>query len=512
MKVTEKNFSKLTNYIFQFLSIGLLFFYIFNNLANNRYETLFIDERLLIDDIYNVWLIEDTFNRYSNISNQIIKNFLIIFTELAYGGDLRYGRLWTNLFVFLIGPATFFSDIEVIIFSRLLNALLFFCGAYFISKYLLEKKYLWISIFVIYSFDKVEFLHRVPKPDSMALIFVALGLKFLLDKKYYYSIFFLAISSFLKINTVVVFIVLWITIFLFSNLDKVKLIKNTSILTFLSLIIVNPILLIPPLNINSIQLPNFYKIYFNWLTTQGSSSSEIEFTLRYFDGWINELSTFYYFPNKLLFISTLLIFLGVSFFTILNSSDNLSKYLLVIFCLYIFFYFFFIERAWTWYLHLPFTLLLIAFLRSLREKKNKFIPLLLIFLVGCVGNISNLDRYLNDTQYRANDRLAYVDIETVEDAEDLVNEVINEIKIIYSLNDYLDKKIVFWHPELLLPRNRVTYNDDFFVREYWGNKDVVDYALEESDIFVTFSDYKVESSVTKIQVRNFYIYYLNNLD
>ena len=146
------------------------------------------------------------------------------------------------------------------------------------------------------------------------------------------------------------------------------------------------------------------------------------------------------------------------------------------------------------------------------RKKNKFIPLLLIFLVGCVGNISNLDRYLNDTQYRANDRLAYVDIETVEDAEDLVNEVINEIKIIYSLNDYLDKKIVFWHPELLLPRNRVTYNDDFFVREYWGNKDVVDYALEESDIFVTFSDYKVESSVTKIQVRNFYIYYLNNLD
>ena len=89
MKVTEKNFSKLTNYIFQFLSIGLLFFYIFNNLTNNRYETLFIDERLLIDDIYNVWLIEDTFNRYSNISNQIIKNFLIIFTELSYGGGFK---------------------------------------------------------------------------------------------------------------------------------------------------------------------------------------------------------------------------------------------------------------------------------------------------------------------------------------------------------------------------------------------------------------------------------------
>ncbi len=73
MNVSNKNLAKFINSIFQFLSIVLFLFYILNNLKSNIYEVLFIDERMLIDDIYNVWLLEDLYNRFSSISNQTIK-------------------------------------------------------------------------------------------------------------------------------------------------------------------------------------------------------------------------------------------------------------------------------------------------------------------------------------------------------------------------------------------------------------------------------------------------------
>ena len=120
-----------------------------------------------------------------------------------------------------------------------------------------------------------------------------------------------------------------------------------------------------------------------------------------------------------------------------------------------------------------------------------------------------MDRYLNDTTFFMNERLDYVDVVTQKDAENLVNEVINEIKLIYEKNDHLNKNLVYWHPDLITPRNKVTYNEEFYVREYWGNKDEVSFAIEEADIFVTYTDYTITDNVVKTQIKNFYIYYLN---
>ena len=106
------------------------------------YEVLFIDERMLIDDIYNVWLVEDLYDRFSSVSNSLIKNILIIFIEIAYGGDLRYGRLWPNIFIFFVGPFTLINDAVVISISRLLNSLMFLIGAYLMSKNT-DKKVFW---------------------------------------------------------------------------------------------------------------------------------------------------------------------------------------------------------------------------------------------------------------------------------------------------------------------------------------------------------------------------------
>ena len=509
MNISSYNLPKLTNNTFRLLSVGLLIFYIFNNLKNKIYEILFIDERLLIDDIYNVWLIEDVYNRFSNISNQSIKNILIIFIEFAYGGDLRYGRLWSNIFTIIAGPTIFISDTVVIIFSRIINSLLFFFGAYFLSKNLVDRKYLWISVFTIYSFSQVEILHRVPKPEPMVIIFLAIGLKYLLSKKYYLSIFFMGIASFLKINAIVIFFFIWIFIFFHSNINKLRLIINSIFITIGSLLVVNPILIIPPLKIGSINIPNFYKVYFNWLTTQGSNADQIIFNISYASGWIENFSNFYQFPNKYLFLFAITIILGSAVKSIVKSPDSLSKYLLIIFCFYVLFYFFFLERVWTRYLHLPLALLLIAYLRTLSTKNKNYIPVTIIFLFALVGNISNMDRYLNDTTFFMNERLDYVDVITQKDAENLVNEVVNEIKLIYEKNNHLNKNLVYWHPDLIMPRNKVTYDEEFYVREYWGDKDKVSFAIEEADVLVTYTDYTITDNVVKTQIKNFYIYYLN---
>ena len=507
MNVSNKSLPKFTNSIFKFLSLGLFVFYIINNLKNNIYEVLFIDERMLIDDIYNVWLVEDLYDRFTSISNQSLKNILIIFIELAYGGDLRYGRLWSNFFTILAGPITFISDTAVIIFARILNSLLFFSGAYFLSKYLVEKKYLWISVFTIYSFSAVEFIHRVPKPDPMVILFVAIGLKYFLDKRFYLSIFFLALASFLKINAIIIFFFIWINIFIKSNENKIRLIIKTSLISLGSLFIVNPILLIPPLNLGGVEIPNFYKIYFNWLTTQGSNSDEVLFNFTFFNNWLYELSNFYKFPNKYLFLFIVTVLLVLLAKEILISSNDLSKYLLLIFCFYMFFYFFFIERAWTHYLHLPCALLLIAYFRVLKDKHLTLIPIILISIFAVIGNFSNIDRFLNDKTFNMNDRLDYVSVETQEDAEVLVSRVIDKIKLIYEENEHLNKNKVYWHPDLITPRNRVTYSDNFYVREYWGNKDKVDFAIEEGDIFVTYTNYETSDLIMKTNIENFYIYY-----
>ena len=87
----------------------------------NNYELLFMDERLIINDIYNVWILDDEFSRFSNIKDNLLKSAFIVLTEISYGGDLRYGRIWSNIFIVLSGPFTFFNDQAVITTSRIIT-------------------------------------------------------------------------------------------------------------------------------------------------------------------------------------------------------------------------------------------------------------------------------------------------------------------------------------------------------------------------------------------------------
>ena len=102
--------NKFISYLntFSFLIVGYLVArYIYLAFFLNNYEVLFIDERIIINDIYNVWNLDNEFYRYSSVENNFFKNLLLVFTEIAYGGDLRYGRIWSNIFITLLGPISF---------------------------------------------------------------------------------------------------------------------------------------------------------------------------------------------------------------------------------------------------------------------------------------------------------------------------------------------------------------------------------------------------------------------
>lgn len=474
------------------------------------YEVLFIDERMLIDDIYNVWLLEDLYDRFSSVSNNIIKNILIIFIEIAYGGDLRYGRLWPNIFTFFVGPFTLINDEVVISVSRLLNSLMFLIGAYLMSKNTEKNIFLGLGIFLIYSLPSVEYFHRIPKPDTLVFIFISLGIRSLIKKKYYLSIFFLAIASFIKINAIVIFAILWILIFQEFEGKKIKLIFRSILITIGSLILVNPILIVPPLTIGNIELPNFFKIYLNWLTTQSSNGDEIFFSFQNVNLWFETFSKFYRIPNIFIFYVISLILLFFIFRKIILSNDKLSKYFLLIFLVYLIFYFGFIERQYTHYLHLPISLILIAYLRVIKLNEKNILPIIIILVFGVVGNVSNFSRFSNDVRFDANERYGYQSIQDPGDARDLLDRVIYSIEEIYDSNVHLDKNLVYWHPDLFVPRNGVTYKSEFFVREYWGDKDFVESAINEADVYVTYTDYEVSNKVNKIKIENIFIYSFKN--
>ena len=257
------------NIIFKFLVFFILIVYAYCTFQLNQYEILFVDERVIIDDIYNIWLIDDPFNRFLDVENKLLQKIAIITTELAYGGDLRYGRLWSNLFSLTVGPFTLLGDSFVITISRLLNIFLYFFSGYLLSKTFLKENNRWLFLIAFYSIPGVDTYQRFPKSDVLALVFTSFALNFLVKKQYLKAILFMSIATFIKIN----FIILYFTIFLFifyRYKQKTKLVLKTFFITIASLIIVNPILLIPPITLFGIKLPNFYEIYLNWLISQGS--------------------------------------------------------------------------------------------------------------------------------------------------------------------------------------------------------------------------------------------------
>lgn len=493
------------NKFYRFSYIPIVFFYVYYAFKFNEYEIIFVDERLIIDDIYDIWLLDDSYGRYSDVENSILKNFLILVTEVSYGGDLRYGRLWSNIFSLFIGPFTFFGDTLVITLSRILNVSLYFISTWILGKLFIKKNYRWLFTLAMYSLPGVDTLHRFPKPEVVGLLFTAIALYFLKENEYFKTIFFLGIASFIKINFGLFSLIIFISLLIKSR-KKITFTIKSGFIGILSMVIVNPILLIPPLKFKNTELPNFYKNYFNWLSSQGSYGQEEFFSISYASGWIQQIGRVYTIPNGLSEILVLLIIILALYsgMNALNAKDEISVLFIGSFFTYFIFYIFFIERSFIWYLNFPFVLLVISIFRNL--KKNSSNKLLIVFILMIVGGIvGNIDRHYSDKKFVANYELGYENISSPEDAILQIDLVINKLQELYEENAQFDKKLVFWNPNLFLPRQGVTYSNNFYVREQWVNGDI-DEILLTSDFYVTNEN--IDSTNVKSQrISNYIIYF-----
>ena len=499
------------NSIFKILTFIILGFYTYNSFIQAKYEILFIDERLLIDDIYNFWLVDDIFNRFTNLEDSFLKSILIISTELAYGGDLRYGRLWSNFFTLAIGYFSLVNDSFLIIASRLLNTLIYFYANFLIVKYLVDKKYFWICLFSIYSLPGVELLHRITKPETMSLLFLAFAFLFTVKEKSYKAIFCLATATFIKINFIFIFICFLFYFLNLESLNRLRFIVKSSLITLFALIVVNPILIIPPVKIGSIEFPNFYKIYFGWLSSESQSGNNIQFNLNTFSQWKETISNFYLRSNNFDFI---LVLITISFiFLIFNILKNKNPIFYVLLCSavsYFLFYLFLIERQFIWYLTLPFTLYLLMWFEVIAKTKHFLVRgsiLSFIIILSLFGSVSNFSNSIEQKKFAANSRYGYVGIESVNDAVSQISRVHSTIETIYIQNDHLTTNIIYWHPDLFIPRNKVTYDSFYYVREYWGSKDSPLSALDNADMFVTYTNYGEGVDYEVYQIENLYIYF-----
>ena len=167
---------------------------------------------------------------------------------------------------------------------------------------------------------------------------------------------------------------------------------------------------------------------------------------------------------------------------------------------------FFIERQFIWYLTVPVLFLTITVFRKIDMKKklDKIFSLNLILLL-ILGNLSNIQVHNENKSFQANYKLGYQQIENKDSAINLVNEIVKQIEIIYSEEDSKDKNIVYWNPNLFIPRNKVTYLSNFEVREYWGSENL-EKILNEADFYVTNTDLYLDN-VNKIKINNFYIFF-----
>ena len=135
-----------------------------------------------------------------------------------------------------------------------------------------------------------------------------------------------------------------------------------------SLLLVNPILIIPPINIGAFKVPNFYKIYLNWLTTQSSNGDSVVFSFQNFTRWGESLNAFYLLRTNIqIFIILLLLCFVVIFFKVIKNKNQIDILIFFVVFSYLIFYLFYIERQYMWYLVLPFSLFLILLFRNLNH-------------------------------------------------------------------------------------------------------------------------------------------------
>ncbi len=458
----------------------------------NNYELLFIDERIIINDIYNVWYLEDEFYRYTEINNQFLKNLLIVITEFAYGGDLRYGRIWSNIFIILLGPLSLINDELLITSVRIFTMFIYFLSIQLLINIFLDKQYRWLYSIIFYSIPGVFYFNTAPKPDPLVILFIGISIYFLKKNKYNLSLLILGIATGIKIVGIFALLIVFLYILIIRKYDlTLTLIFKMLFHSWIGLVLANPILIIPPVNIGN--LPNFYKIYYNWLDTQSMVAQQKRFSLDYFINWSENISIHFSYgliKNVSLTFLIIALFIYLIYLMIINQ-QHASSLITMVGLIHLLFIFISVERQWKVYLNFSFIFLFIGLLSLLSNKKNSSIFLLVFYLTIVPLGLFRISQQIDSKSSIPNDDFKNIP-SVIEHIENKYKELDNPINI------------VLWDPSYGMPRNNVTYESFFDVRENWEDQNLIA-ILNKADFFVT-KDEKNFDGIIYHKIGDFFVY------
>ena len=463
----------------------------------NSYELLFTDERIIINDIYNVWNLDNEFDRYGNVDNQVLKNVLLVITEIVYGGDLRYGRIWSNIFIFLLGPLSLINDQVLVTSVRIFTIFIYFISINLLINLFLDKNLKWFYLLVFYCIPGAFYFNIVPKPDPFVILFVALALLSIKKENFNWALFLLGVATGVKIVGIFA-LALIVMYLLLTNKIKVKISSFFKILIipWCGLVFANPILLIPPLNIGS--LPNFYKIYYNWINSQSLYGQEERFNINHLTLWSDSISlqfSFNLLKNSIFtfFLMTIVLYAA---FQLAKNKQYLILTIMTIGISHLLFIFLSVERQWLMYLNFSFIFIFIGLIFFITNtSKRKYLLIIFLFFTVIPTGIYNL-----------NDSFSTKNLDDTTDIQD-IELVINKINNLYKLKSN-SFNIVYWDPQYGMARNNVTHIGSFEIKEHWEYNNLND-TLQKSDFYVTKvsipnNDFDIDI------VGEYFIYYRNN--
>lgn len=487
---TQKYISRLTI----ILIFSLLALNIKNIFIKLEYIFLFVDERQLIDDIYNVFFFNDEFERFANVSNSFIKKTLILFSEIIIGGNLDYGRLWNNMFVFICAPFFFFSDSLPIIIERLLLVLIVYFSLFYFSRHFVIKKYQ--SLFVLFSLGApgIFYVLNPPKPDALVLLVLFIAIKFLFkDENYNRGFIFLGISIGIKLSSLLpAFLLAAYLIYPLNKINDIKKAIRAILYTILGIIIAQPAIIIPypPITrriISQVKAAIFYD--------QESVNSSLFESI---DNWIFSLEDIFSINRYILIF--FYFFLVFELFINLYKKTNLKEsYFLLFFCSSVMFHTVLITRVWTYYLMIPFVFLGCYFFLTLPNKKSKVSKLTLSFylILSLSGLFTNISNQIN---YGFEENKAWTS--NLYESLDFIENMYINLDSPYNL--------VYWDPDYYFPKQKITYDAKFKVLENWDNDQELNPLRDKVDFIVTREEFSTGINYSKKSIGDLNIYFLKD--
>ncbi len=496
MLLFKNNKLKVFLNILNTVAFLLITYLIYKNILSFFYQTeyrhLHIDERQLIDSILNVFQIQDEYGRYKNLESGILKSFLIIITELIIGGNLDYGRFYSNLFVFFSGPFYFINFKYLIISERILQLTIYIITLLYISKFFIEKNYKYIFILFGMSVPGSYYLIQNPKPDPLVILLFFVGLKkIFFDENYKTSFIFFGMSIGIKIVSIIPLFTLFLVL-KFQN-QKFKTFKELSVSVFyflIGLIIAQPALLIPSRKI--------YSRIFSAIKGASVYNQDEYFTLNSanVNSWLQTLSKEYSL-SEVIFVLVFLITFTL-FLKSLNESKYISTFYLFTFLFFTVFIIFNVERTWSYYLAFPFIFLLVYLFQENEHITFKKLVLLFPILIIVINGLAYHNEKAVDSYFIIS-----------QPKEQTFQEIVAFLDTQYS-SDNFKYNFVYWDPDLYFPRYKINYKENFQVLENWELDAGINPLISKVDFIVSLQKINYTSKdIKELNIGEAHIYYLN---